>query len=541
MTYRYAIDSLVVRNGRCFGWGWFIDDLLPARSCELRVPLVSGDEQMIACIPGGMREDLREAFPAVRHAAAAGFLIQGRLSPDLAYDRAAVLVATLVDGSQRRCEVPASLLSADVGEPGAGIGGVLASWQRTLTTVPASVRARGWKATARAAVSRGREQLQRVERQWRLRRLGSASGRSALVLDHAMGGGANHYRTGLVARLSSTADHVVVISPLLHLLQYEVEYHSNGRVDRWAVDSLAPVLAALETAPQLDIHVNELVSFEDPLALMVWCRARRQQQRGELVMYVHDYHAVCPAWTLIGTDGAFCDIPSPDVCRQCLPRNFANTLGFSQDIPVDRWRSAWGEFLGACDRVIAFSRASVAILHRAHPQLPLSRISVEPHQVDTSALRKVSATSGPPLVIAVAGHVSAAKGALMLGEMARLMRMNELPMRIVVFGTLEHHDPSDGIEVLGAYSRSDLPALLEQEQVGICFLPSVCAETFSFVTAEYMAMDMPVAVFPVGAPAERVGSYHKGLVISRIDAEAAVAEIAAFAARIWPDAYSAQT
>jgi hypothetical protein len=46
-----------------------------------------------------------------------------------------------------------------------------------------------------------------------------------------------------------------------------------------------------------------------------------------------------------------------------------------------------------------------------------------------------------------------------------------------------------------------------------------------------MAMDMPVAVFPMGAPAERVADYPKGLVISRLDPAVALDEIIAFASR----------
>jgi hypothetical protein len=41
-------------------------------------------------------------------------------------------------------------------------------------------------------------------------------------------------------------------------------------------------------------------------------------------------------------------------------------------------------------------------------------------------------------------------------------------------------------------------------------------------------MGMPLAVFALGAPAERVADYDRGLVISRIDASTALQEIQAF-------------
>lgn len=533
MSHRYAIDSLLVRNGRCFGWGWFLDDGQPARHCELRVPLLSGGERIVACIPGGMRQDLREAFPDVGHAAGAGFLINGRVDEPLATDRAPILVAVLQDGTERIGEVPRTLFEPAASEPQ---GLAVRALRRARRLVAGGGGAGQWA----DALRRLRGSLDDVAgifaRSRRLRALRAPGTHAVLVLDHGMGGGANQYRATLVQQLAGQGQHVVVVSPMLAPLQYGIEVHSMRGVSRWQVDHLEPLLETLGRVPSLDIHVNDLVSYEDPLAVMAWCRMQRAGGRGELVMHLHDYHSVCPAWTLVGAEGAFCNVPTPDVCRQCLPRNAANTLGFSQTVPIEEWREAWAGFLGACDRIVAFSYASVAVLRRAYPWLSLDHVTVEPHQVDTAALRPAKAVPGPPLVIAVAGHVSVPKGALMLRDMAAVIARDRLPMRIIVFGTLEHHDPSDGIEVFGSYARSQLPALLEQHGVGVCLLPSVCAETFSFVTAEYMAMEMPVAVFPIGAPAERVAGYHNGLVISRIEAEAAVAEISQFAERIWPDA-----
>jgi glycosyltransferase involved in cell wall biosynthesis len=542
VSYHYAIDSVTVRNGRCFGWGWFLDDRMPPRTCELRVPLVSGGEQAIACVPAGMREDLRAAFPGVGHAISAGFLLQGKLQGCVDPARPAHLIATLVDGSQRFCEVPASLFTVDTAQR--SITRALPALRAKWITFSRKLQAEGLhvtlRATARIAVEHWKRKAEQARGVYALRHLGKSEKRTVVVFDHAMGGGANHYSRDLIRRLCEAGDRVVVVAPLLRSLRYQIRFYEMGRALVWLADSPQSVLQHLADAPELDIHVNELVSFDNPLEILEWCQLQRSKQRGKLIMYLHDYHAVCPAWTLVSADGVFCNVPSPEVCRQCLPRNAANTLGFFQDATIEHWRRAWGAFLDSCDQINAFSQASVAILRNAHPRLLQARICVEPHQVDISALRKTTPTPGPPLVVAVAGHVSAPKGAVMIREMARLIQDEALPMRIVVFGTLEHHSPVDGLHVLGPYVRSELPALIESHRVGICLLPSVCAETFSFVTAEYMAMDMPVAVFPIGAPAERVGNYAKGLVISRIDAKAAVFELLAFAARMWPEAYSAQ-
>ncbi len=73
-----------------------------------------------------------------------------------------------------------------------------------------------------------------------------------------------------------------------------------------------------------------------------------------------------------------------------------------------------------------------------------------------------------------------------------------------------------------------LPELLRAEKINACLLPSVWHETFSYVTAELMHYRMPLAVFDLGAPAERVRAYERGCIIPAIDARAALARMIAF-------------
>ena len=88
--------------------------------------------------------------------------------------------------------------------------------------------------------------------------------------------------------------------------------------------------------------------------------------------------------------------------------------------------------------------------------------------------------------------------------------------------------PSEALRVTGPYRVADLSAILEREGVGVALLPSVWHETFSYVTAELMHCRVPLAVFELGAPAERVRTYPLGHIISAIDARTALMESIAF-------------
>lgn len=523
MTVHCQIDSIVFRNGRCFGWGWFLDPAQPVQSLELHLQAGDGSHYAVACLPGGRRDDVQNAFPDIRHAAHAGFLITGSLPGLRSVPTSGEMQARLRDGSLRHVPIAAHSLSGGGAADGAGTP--------LRHRILGKIRRDGW----RSLIAPGRREMRAawesvcawLPRTW----LRVSKPRIRLIFDHAMGGGANRFANQLHATLVGDGLPVLYVTPLLSELRYQVALAWRGRSWQWKVDDVARLLGEFGPKQAIDIHVNELVSFHDPLDVVRWCAQRRRDAPGSLTFYLHDFHAACPAWTLIGLENRYCGLPSTAVCAQCLPRNSRHTLGYNGP-GVPEWRQAWTTMLQACDRIVAFSNASVDILRQAHPSIRPEQVEIRPHQLPSSGLRRpLAPRRAAPLVVAVAGHVSVAKGASILREMAVMAEVRGLPVRFLVFGTLEEHEAGDPIEVLGEYAPGELPALFETHAVSMAMLPSVCPETFSYVTAEYMAMDVPVAVFPIGAPAERVSDYAKGLVISRIDAADALDEIMAFAAR----------
>jgi glycosyltransferase involved in cell wall biosynthesis len=128
----------------------------------------------------------------------------------------------------------------------------------------------------------------------------------------------------------------------------------------------------------------------------------------------------------------------------------------------------------------------------------------------------------------VIGNISRHKGSDIVWEMAALIAAQRLPIRIRVIGEIENAVRSDVVEVLGPYRAEQLPQLLEQAGVDVCLLPSVCPETYSYVTAELMQLQMPLAVFDLGAPGERVAGYALGRIIPEVSARAALDTIRQF-------------
>ena len=104
----------------------------------------------------------------------------------------------------------------------------------------------------------------------------------------------------------------------------------------------------------------------------------------------------------------------------------------------------------------------------------------------------------------------------------------EFPVKMILVGTGQELQETEVLSITGPYIREQLPGIIETQKINLIFIPSVWPETFSYTAQEAIEMGMPVAVFDLGAPAERVKKYSKGLIIEKIDAEYALRKILEF-------------
>lgn len=522
MSRHFSIDSFAARNGRVFGWGWFLDTELRMERGELRVPVQGGGEAVMTCIEGAARPDVEAAFPGVDHAAACGFMLMGEMRGAIDPGRPARFTAWLEDGDRHDIEI-ATL-------PGEDLPLQVSDDARHVLR---RVRALGMRGTLQAVRRRLRRRLdggvQAMRRAW----LRIARPPMTVVFDHGMGGGANLYRDRRVEALLAEGRRVALVTPQIASLDCALRVvGARGEIARWPSLDEAALCRELDGLNVAAVEVNNLVGFVDVPGLVAWC-VRAHRRGAHLTFHLHDFHAVCPAFTLIDANGRYCGVPSLDVCRGCLPMNAANSLGLGVDMDVADWRRAWSMLLEDADEVIAFSDASVRILERAYPALAgRLKLAVRPHESRLDHLRPVRRTPGDVLKIAVIGNISRPKGADIVRGIARAARERALPVQVVVLGTLQTAYRADAhLVVHGAFVADELPELMEKYGIDACLVPSICPETYSFVTDEIMAMDMPIAVFDIGAPAERVARYPRGAVVTDITAEAALDAIIRLAGR----------
>lgn len=392
----------------------------------------------------------------------------------------------------------------------------LAPWRRYLRTTADLIKRREFALLAsevsrvlRSAVASRRDPRSLLA--W----LARSRQRLVLVVDHDLGGGSGVYRAQLITGLLAEGRCVLRLAADHENLGYQLVAQRGARSRAAVVRDFAE-LRELFSAIRFDTtYFNNLLSFPETAAVVKalgeWLAGGTL---GKLIFLVHDFYSVCPSWTLIDKSDRHCGVPDLSVCAACLPSNrllFGSLAGVSD---VAAWRALWEPVLRGASEVRCFSESSRILLRRAYPGLTPDRLTVVPHGQVQAPLRKIEIHDPGAPVVGVVGAISVHKGAQVLRDLSRHLLDTKNPMRLVVVGTTECELAPEVATVTGPYRRGDLPGLLEANRVNVGFVPSICPETFSYVTDELMQMGLPVLVFDLGAPPERVGGYARGRVMA---------------------------
>ena len=353
---------------------------------------------------------------------------------------------------------------------------------------------------------------------------GAALALDLLVVDHAMGGGANRYRNQRLDEAMRARANVGLLTYHLPQRRFRLEMPIGRSLVVAVASGLGEVERLLGALAPSSVLLNNLASYPDVLGAL---RLLRGKFAGRIECPVHDFQAVCPSFNLLDDQRAFCGVPDIDRCRRCiaevvLPRP-------TQDAPrdIDGWRAEWAKLLGGSSAVVAFSNSSKELVRRAYPGLTPAQITVRPHRVDYLGNESCVVDPQAPLHLGVVGEISFAKGAAVVAELAAALRHRDRGEQLTVIGTVDKAY-ADGVRQTGRYRSADLPELLRTHGVNVALVPSIWPETFCYVAEELMHLGLPVAAFDLGAPAERLRHYRLGHVLASRQPEAVLDELSKF-------------
>ncbi len=348
----------------------------------------------------------------------------------------------------------------------------------------------------------------------------TASGSVHLIVDHDLGGGANHFRHSLVKELTATNSTIFTLTFHVPTLQYVLECRRGNESKRFTVN-FGEFLQVFPDLKLRRVHWNNAVSFSRQIALLDALTSLMRSQAVPVTYYLHDYHSICPSHFLLNKDGEYCGVPSIDQCLRCLPEMKDGLVSLFAERDIHLWRRRWEAFLTEADEIVYFSQASKALLIRAFPQLTRHvGLRFRPHDISDFAPRPLSLDLRGPLNIGVVGRINAHKGARVVGQMAAAIEKRGAEAHITVLGALDGMCKSRTVTITGSYERDELADLIAKHKVNVVAFTSIWPETFSFVVAEVMSLGLPIVCFDLGAPAERVKNYRLGRVVPLGDGEA---------------------
>lgn len=535
----WSVDSLVIKDNTLFGFGWIFHPRHEISAVRLRLSFAEGDLSLfeyISADAGKPREDVKHAFENQPRALNSGYVVYGAY-PLGAKICSIHLVCSLADGSILEVAVPTSSV-IQFSNPNE-----LESRRLMLRQLYVFIKrgvhlVRSGKFTSlfdkvrRYLNGRPKDVLHKPADLAALLREGERKN-LCLIVDHDLGGGANHYRERLVDSIIKDGRSVVIVTYHVATLSHALILR-NSRINlRFAVPDKDFILKAVNRLSVAEVIYNTAVSFAKPEEIPHLLIKIKQVTSARFRVLVHDFFLACPSHFLIDHEGKHCHVPHVSVCSSCLPKNqqgFA-TLFLERDMP--KWRSIWGAMLSVADEIVTFSNHSSKLLLKAYPQIDKVRISVVPHEAAHVPGLPPRITNRNRLHIGVVGHIGFHKGSLVIQALAQEVRRRGDDVKIVVIGTIEAACDPLVVKQTGAYKHDEFPELIERSGANIFLFPSICPETFSYVVQELMGMEVPVASFNIGAPAERLATYPKGLVLDSMDPVAVLDDLISFHRKIY--------
>ncbi len=356
----------------------------------------------------------------------------------------------------------------------------------------------------------------------------SLSSKRYMIFHSELAGGSNIYIQRYAEHRRNEKAVTVLIRYRRSTRLYQIEYQWGKYKAILDMKSLDEVFAFCDTMELNQVIVNHLVTYPNVREHLKRIREYAEEKGIRLMAMVHDYYLICPSMYLMNEKEEYCGIHTLSQCEHCLK----NQQGYSlQDFAsVREWRSAWRSFLLACQEVRVFSQDSAQLVKKAYGGLDQIQILPVQHTVLPKIKKEFKTTK--TLNIGLLGTLTDFKGLQLVSKMVSLINEEKLPVRFVLCGSTFGKFKGRGLIQTGRYQTEKLPSLIQQNDIDLFFISSIYPETFSYTTQEAMEMGMPVACLPIGAPAERVARYEKGLVLAHMDARQVLQQLVEFGERV---------
>lgn len=337
-----------------------------------------------------------------------------------------------------------------------------------------------------------------------------------LIIDHGLGGGANHYIDESIEKRIKNKQFTILIRYDFNVLKiYSIRFLADGLDYKFSSPNLTDIFDILSEFKINEIFLNSLVSYPNVQKTIEHIEILKEKTKAKIILPIHDFFPVCPSYTLLNEKMEYCGIPQDfRICENCLKNNKNEFKIFEKEENIGNWRKFWNKINDLSDEIICFSNSSKDIFLKAYPNSD-KKIKVIPHDI-SGRYEKIYDPNikNSKIIIGVLGGINEAKGANIIKDLVTHIDKYNLNAKVVLIGQISIPIDSKSFEVTGRYEKKDLESIVVKYNITKFLIPSICPETFSYTTDEIMQLGYPLIVFDLGAPAERVKDYELGKVIN---------------------------
>ena len=350
---------------------------------------------------------------------------------------------------------------------------------------------------------------------------------SVLYFDHNLGGGATSYLNGKKEEYINNGGCVFVVRNCVERNNYRITFENGSQNKLYEFPNLDYLLDLCGLISFDEIIINETVYYPKLWESLDKISELAKKDNSKLIMLFHDYYPVCPTINLVNNEQKYCGLPGGEKCEECF-RSHKYGDFYACDTH-EKWVHKWNEFLLKCDEVRTFSEDTLNRIKKVYSGD--IKYTLVPHKVEYAYPINKNVKTEDTLNIGLIGAMSVHKGSEFIRAIMEEIDNKKLNIKVKLIGY-----PVDIIfknydcyEVTGAYENAELPKLIYEKDIDIFLIASIWPETFSYTTEEIMKMGIPIAALDMGAPAERIKKYDKGLIIEKDDPSYAIEKIVDFA------------
>lgn len=256
-----------------------------------------------------------------------------------------------------------------------------------------------------------------------------------------------------------------------------------------------------------------------------------------VVYSFHDYYTICPSVKLLDDGGRFCGgrcSTSREECHQELWRNDQiYPLKFHS---VYKWQRQFAGPLALCSALVTTADRVKDRVLDIFPALKAMPFRIIQHGRDFPEMQQLAEPPerGQNLRVLLPGHLSVAKGAEVLYELAGMQALAHVEWHVL--GTLppewQARMPGSVI-VHGQYQRQDFHHHVARIRPHAGAVLSIWPETWCHTLTELWSAGIPVLGFDIGAVGERIRATGAGWAIEPVEAEAVKAILLSDVPKAW--------